>query len=121
MDKLRKILSVETYDFIVVVAPRGDAIAFKDSDVKEEFNSAMQVIKNSPGRNLLIDFSNHNYYGSIIIGSMIRLASLVKERLGKVAVSGVSEDMKAVLNSMNLHKIWIEFEDREEAVRWLNA
>lgn len=121
MDELRKILTVEENELLLIIAPRGDAMSFKDSDVKSEFNSAIAKIENSPGKNLLIDFSNHNYYGSIIIGSMIRMASLVKDRLGKVAISGVSDDMQAVLKAMNLQKMWIEFEDRDEALRWLNA
>ncbi|QDU78993.1 hypothetical protein Pla110_06970 [Polystyrenella longa] len=121
MEMPHKVFPVEVQPRVLVVTPVGDAVAFKDCDVKWELTMILNQLERLPVHHVMIDFSAANYFGSVVIGSMVRLSSLVKGRGGKAAMCGASEDMQVVLDAMNLNQMWSQFQDRNEAVRWLNS
>ncbi|MEZ6047049.1 MAG: STAS domain-containing protein [Planctomycetaceae bacterium] len=121
MDLKHKVFPVEKQPRVLVVTPAGDAVTFKDCDVKWELTTILNMLEKLPFHNLLVDFSGANYFGSTVIGSMVRVASLIRERDGKAAMYGASDEMQVVLDAMNLHQVWSQFEDRNEALRWLNS
>ncbi len=67
--------------------------------------------------NLVVDLSNMNYFGSELIGVLIRLARTVTNGDGRVALCGPSPKMMEVLESMRLTKLWPIFASRDDAMK----
>jgi anti-anti-sigma factor len=67
--------------------------------------------------NLVVDLSNMNYFGSELIGVLIRLARGVTNGNGRAAFCGPSVKMLEVLEGMRLTKLWPIFASRDDATK----
>jgi len=99
----------------LVVSPRGDAVAFRDSDVQHELDTLMGWIADAEVDHLIVDFSGANYYGSTIIGAVVGLARRITAAGGTAVFCNLSNDMQSVLQVMNLDKMWPSFETLKAA------
>jgi anti-anti-sigma factor len=115
-----KVFPSERAGLTLVVAPRGDAVAFRDSDVQNELNDVMSQLEHADVVNLLIDLSASNYFGSTIIGALINMTEKIAERGGRSALCEASDEMEQVLRAMHVDRLWVIFDDKKEALRWLH-
>jgi anti-anti-sigma factor len=60
-------------------------------------------------KHLLVDLSHGNYFGSIILGSLVQLGHAVRNRGGRIGLCGASSDMQDVLRLMKLDHLWEMF------------
>jgi hypothetical protein len=65
----------------------------------------------------VVDLSGNNYFGSIVIGSLVQLGNLVREKGGRIALCGASRDMQDVLRLLKLDSMWEMFPSRRAALR----
>ena len=99
----------------LIVSPRGDAVAFRDSDVHQELDTLMECIDDSEISHLIVDCSGANYYGSTIIGAIVGLARRVTDSGGTAVFCSLSSDMQNVLQIMNIDKMWPMFDSLKAA------
>lgn len=103
----------------LVVDLQGDAPGFGVGSVQTEMSTLVAFAKEPEIRNLIIDLSGSNYYGSLILGEIINLGQVVREKGGRVALAGVSHDMHEILRMMRLDAIWERYPSRAMAIRSL--
>ena len=103
----------------VVVAPKGDAVSFRDSDVVGELNTVLEILDHLGPVDLLIDLSGDDYYGSTIIGAINNMASKVRDAGGRVALCAASQQMLDVIRIMKLDQLWMNFDTRKIALKAL--
>jgi anti-anti-sigma factor len=118
-EKLRdhRVLEVDLFGDTLVVIPAGDAVGFGLNVVNNEVAKVLEVAKSSRVKHLIIDLGRANYFGSVMIGEFMRLGVAVRERGGRIALSGASADMQDVLRIMKLDTMWEVFPRQEDAVR----
>lgn len=118
-EKLRdhRVLEVDLFGDTLVVIPAGDAVGFGLNVVNNEVAKVLEVAKSSRVKHLIIDLGRANYFGSVMIGEFMRLGVAVRERGGRIALSGASADMQDVLRIMKLDSMWEVFPRQDDAVR----
>ena len=115
--KFHKVFPVEMHGSAVVVAPQGDAVSFRDSDVVGELNTVLEILDHLGPVDLLIDLSGDDYYGSTIIGAINNMASKVRDAGGRVALCAASQQMLDVIRIMKLDQLWMNFDTRKIALK----
>lgn len=112
----KRVFAVEQYDKTIVVTPQGDATGFRYTDIHRDTNSLVEMIDRRGIENLVIDFSQVNILGSIIISSIIKLARKVSTKNGKACFCQASDSMREVVSSMNLTRLWPYYDTLNEAI-----
>jgi anti-anti-sigma factor len=122
MDRLErtqfhKVFPAELEGTTLVVAPRGDAVSFRETDVSGELKTLLELA-GSPGIvNLVVDLGSSNYFGSTMIGAINQLGSSFRNAGGRIALCNASPQMNDVLSIMHLDDIWMNFDTRKIALR----
>jgi len=101
----------------LIVVPVVDGCGFRYQQLHVEANSLQRKFETKQFVNLVVDLSNLNYFGSELIGVMIRLARAVTNGNGRAAFCAPSPKMLEVLEGMRLTKLWPIFASREDATR----
>lgn len=115
-----KIFVVEQHDQAIVVTPQGDATGFRYNDVHNETNALLDFIQRGRSIHVVVDFSQVEIIGSIMISSLMKIARKVGERGGQACFCHASDPMREVIRSMNLTKLWPYFDTRETAIASLS-
>lgn len=115
------IYPVEIWGDTLVVIPRGDAAGFNPTAVNSELATITELAQTPPVKHLVIDFGEANYFGSIVLGALVQLAQAVRQRGGRIALCGLSEDMQQVIRLMKLESLWESFPNRSLALRAIAA
>ncbi|WP_437226082.1 STAS domain-containing protein [Planctomicrobium sp. SH661] len=116
-----KIFQVEQADQSLIVTPRGEGSAFRYQDLHLEANAIRAQLSNPQVRNLIIDLSQMEYFGSEFIGALVSLLRETRTRKGKGCFCAASPQMLQVLQNMSLFKLWPHYETRDEAKSELAA
>lgn len=116
MRRFHKVFQMEEKGNTLVVCPLGDALGFRYLDVHNETNAVLRELDNQHLSNLVIDFGGKELFGSIIIGSIIKMARKAGQNGGQVAFCNASPEMMEALETMNLWKLWPYFATGTEAM-----
>ncbi len=108
---------VEEWGDTLVVIPRGDAAGFNPTTVNREMATVTELAQSPEIRHLVIDLSAANYFGSVVLGGLVQLSQAVRNRGGRIAICGASQDMQDILRIMKLDTLWEVFPDRNVALR----
>ncbi len=114
-----KVYKTELLGDTLVVTLQGDSPGFSVGAVQNEMATVVGLAKSPEVRHLIIDLSGSNYYGSLILGEIVNLGQAVKGKGGRVALAGVSDDMKEILRMMRLDAMWERYPYRSMALRAL--
>jgi anti-anti-sigma factor len=101
----------------LIVIPVVEGSGFRYQQLHVEANALQRKFETRQFANLVVDLSNLNYFGSELIGVLIRLARTVTNVDGRVAICGPSPKMLEVLESMRLTKLWPIFASRDDAMK----
>ena len=123
LDKTRhhKIFRADLKHKVLIVAPQGDAIGFRASDVQNELRTLTALVDDPQVLNLLFDFGRAAYFGSVVIGALSSLGTKVRNAGGRVGICNVSEDMRGALEILKLDALWTEFDTQKSALKSLNV
>ena len=121
MIKRFEVFQVEQEGDVMFVIPQGSEHSFRYQTVHHEYNAIYRLLDSSDVKNLVVDFSAVDYLGSVMIGVIIRLSRRVSDGSGKVVLCECSSQMREVLESQNLHKLWPIYPSRKEALQALHA
>jgi anti-anti-sigma factor len=116
MTDTNKVFRLVREESILVVVPQGDSVNFRYNDVHLEANRALRVLDEASIQNLVIDFGHSDYASSVVIGALIRMARQATNHGGKAVICHVNDNMRAILTTMNLFKLWPLYASREEAI-----
>ncbi len=117
LEWLGTIFKIERQGSTLVVIPVVDGCGFRYQQLHVEANSLQRKFEMKSFGNLVVDLCALNYFGSELIGVLIRLARAVTNSQGRVAFCSPSAKMLEVLESMRLNKLWPIFPSREDAIR----
>lgn len=118
MSKIQQIFATSETKGVLVVAPGGDALSYRDVDVAAAVSAMLHRIDALDDPRVVIDLSGSDYYGSVMIGAVSQFAERVRERGGAFAVCGLSPDMRQVLTAMKLAERWPTFDHQRAAVKF---
>ncbi len=118
--QFHKVFLTEVEGHTLIVSPRGDAVGFRDSDVAGELSNLLSLIGTPGIVNLVVDLSSSEYFGSTMIGAINELGTRFREIGGKTALCEVSPQMSDVLEIMHLGDVWMKFDTRKIALRYMS-
>jgi anti-anti-sigma factor len=116
-DWLGSIFKIEPIAKTLIVSPIADGCSFRYQQLHIEANHLQRKFETKAFDNLVMDLENLNYFGTELIGVMIRLARSVTNIGGRSAFCAPSPRMLEVLESMRLTKLWPIFATRAEAIQ----
>jgi anti-anti-sigma factor len=111
------VFAVQAVENVFVVSPQGDSGGFRYNDIHRETNTITDRLQRDQVTNLLIDFSDVEIVGSVMISAIIKIVRQHGTRKGSAAFCGASPTMLDVLQTMNLTRLWPCFDSREEAFK----
>lgn len=118
--QFHKVFPADVEGRTLVVVPRGDAIGFRDTDVAGELKTLLSLA-GSPGIvNLLFDLGSSDYFGSTMIGAINQLGTRFREMNGRTALCNLSPQMSEMLDIMHLSDVWMKFDNRKIALRYMS-
>lgn len=97
---------VEIWRGTLVLRPAGDSVGFSATAMNTELARIRELAKSPDIRHLIVDLSNGNYFGSVVIGELNQLGQVIRERGGRTALAGLSHDMHDVVRVMKLDNLW---------------
>ena len=98
----------------LIVSPVGDLTGFGTNEMQEEVERIVHFLDDPSIRNVVIDLSNSNYYGTAILSVFVRLKEACRE--GQTVLCEVSHDMHLVLELFKLEESFPVYESRRKAV-----
>ena len=117
LEWLGTLFNIDAEGPTLIVIPLVDASGFRYQQLHIEANSLQRKFETKQFANLVVDLSSMNYFGSELIGVLIRLARTVTNGEGRAALCGPSPKMMEVLESMRLTKLWPIFASRDDAMK----
>jgi anti-anti-sigma factor len=111
------IFQIEPTGKALVVIPIADHCGFRYQQLHIEANKLQRMFETRAFEHLVMDLEQLSYFGTELIGVMIRLARAVTNFGGKSAFCAPSPRMLEVLESMRLTKLWPIFASRDEALQ----
>jgi anti-anti-sigma factor len=115
--QFHKVFLVEAKGDTLIVSPTGEAFEFRHSLVISEMNTILELLEEPEVRNLVIDLGREEYFGSVIIGAVNNMINNVLDRGGQVATCNASEEMRNVIQIMNLTERWPNYPSRRKALK----
>jgi anti-anti-sigma factor len=116
-DWLGSIFKIEPVARTLVIMPVADHCGFRYQQLHIEANNLQRKFETRAFEHLVIDLESLSYFGTELIGVMIRLARAVTNIGGRSAFCSPSPRMLEVLESMRLTKLWPIFANRAEAIQ----
>lgn len=115
--RYHKVFPVEVVGNTLIVAPRGDAAGFRDSDVADELKTLEALADDPTHLHLIVDLASAQYFGSTIIGAITSLGRQVRDAGGRVALCNASAETLEMLRIMHLDEMWMNFDSRKIALK----
>ena len=107
-------------EVLMVVLP-DTAITFDDETIQDEAQAVIEQL-NEPGvAHLILDFGHCPYFGSILIGQVIRFHNAVNAKKGQFVICNLSKEAHMLLETSHLLSLWTVVDSREEALALLNS
>jgi anti-anti-sigma factor len=107
--RLHRVYLVDLVGDTLVVKPRGDAAGFSIQAVNSEMATIMGIARDPAVKHLIVDLGGGNYFGSIILGSLVQLNQQIRTQGGRAGLCAASTDMQDVLRLMKLDQMWEMF------------
>jgi len=82
----------------------------------EELKKAFTVLLDGGTRNIILDLKGITFVSSIVLASLVYMLKRAKEVGGNLVLCGITTNVKMVLATTNLDKIFDIYADRDEAV-----
>lgn len=115
----QKVFKVERAGAALIVLPQGPALHFQHNEVHVESNALYRCLDEREIGHVIIDLSDVDYVDSVIISSILRCLTKIKQKRGKSVFCCASENMQELLKCIKLGKLWPSFDTRDEALAFL--
>ena len=114
-----------THGDILIVTPVRDFKSIREAELRDAYNEIYRQFMNNAVRNLIIDFTHVEYFGSTFVGVMIRLANKVRDVGGATVLCRMNDDIRGILKQLMLLEhpktefFWKRSDTRETAIQLL--
>jgi len=115
----QKVFKVERTGGALIVLPQGPALHFQHNEVHVESSALYRCLDDRAIAHVIVDLSDVDYVDSVIISSILRCLTKVKQKRGKSVFCCASENMQELLKCIKLGKLWPSFETRNEALTFV--
>ncbi|QDT36609.1 STAS domain-containing protein [Stratiformator vulcanicus] len=109
------IFMVEPRGDTLVISPKGERAGFSNVDFAVELKRIQQLLASRRYKNVIVDLSLSNYFGSEMIGVINGLLEQAQRNGGRGGVCEISPDMMKGLRIMNLDSHWPIYPSRSQA------
>ncbi|HUG92033.1 MAG TPA: STAS domain-containing protein [Planctomycetaceae bacterium] len=111
-----RIFTVERQDDTLILVLPGTDITFADEEVLTEVDDVLYRLRESGARNLLIDFGQTAYFGSILLGSVLKFGTRLRDSGGRFALCNMSASGREMLRIARFDTLWPIYDTREAAL-----
>jgi len=87
------------------------------ADIDQQMLAVLDKLQETGARHLVLDLSQAQFFGTPVLGAMVKVWKKVSQDGGQMALCNVSEDIQKVLHLTKLHTLWPIHSSREEALR----
>ena len=116
----QKVFKVERVGASLIVLPQGPALHFNHHEVHIESSALYRCLDERAIAHVIVDLSDVDYVDSVIISSILRCLTKMKQKRGKSVFCCASENMQELLKCIKLGKLWPSFDTREEALTFVS-
>lgn len=88
-----------------------------EPEIVQETAELLELINTSRPANLVIDLSQSDYLGTVMLSAVLRLWKRIAERGGNMALCNVSQKVVQILRFSRLDTIWTICGSRDQALR----
>ncbi|OHB73167.1 MAG: hypothetical protein A2V70_18100 [Planctomycetes bacterium RBG_13_63_9] len=107
---------METEGNTLVVVPLGSVSSLAGESAKPELDSLLEQLEQGQIRNVVVDFLNVSYFGTIMLATMHTIWKRVRESGGKMALCNLSVVGHEILRISGFDTLWPICDSREEAM-----
>ena len=111
-----KIFEIERVDDVLVVNPRGDLGSLEDQEIGLELKSTLELLQQHSINRVVIDFSTSRFFGSTMLGAVIKLWKRISANNGRMALCCLSDHEREVLKATKLDGVWPQLPTRLAAI-----
>ena len=86
----------------LVAAFRGDIATHRYSEMRDDYNAICRQLGEADPKRLIIDLTETRFFGSLFIGMMMKLAVSTWNQDGHVALCGLSDQLKDLMQKLML-------------------
>lgn len=115
MDHMHPNISID-YHGPIVIATLEDEKVLDETQLEGLEGSFMPLIEQSPGIQLIIDFTNVKFLTSSVLGLLIRISKKVYETGGTLRLCSINPKIQEVFKITRLDKIFEIFKSYEDAM-----
>lgn len=108
--------TVERCRTALIVTPRGDISTLQEQDVLAELRDALDSVARDPQCSIIVDLENAPYFGSSMLGALIKLWRSVAGGPGRMILCNISDAVLDILRVTRLDAVWEICPTRDEAL-----
>jgi anti-anti-sigma factor len=112
-----RIFDIEQYGDTIVLAP---TVNLRESDyegIEEGARDIFELLDSSPFRNIVLDFSRTDFYGSTALGFFLRLWKRARKQDGQLVFCNLSDYEREILQVARLDQLWLICSSKSEALQ----
>lgn len=106
---------------VLIIAPQGDVGSLDDQEIQADLSELLQQLRTCEPCSVLIDLEHAPYFGSTMLGALIKVWRHASGANGRVVVCNVSEFVRDILNVTKLDVVWPVFATRQQALEGLRG
>lgn len=103
----------------LVLAVHGTVSSLGDESALNELERVISEVSQGAVRNVLVDFGQSSYFGSVLLETLRRIWNEVHPRGGRMALCNVSPVGKEILQIAKFDQLWPIVETRKDAMKLL--
>lgn len=115
------LLQYEIEGTALIVIPRGDCSSLEAAILEEELREILKQVVSCGVTGLVVDLEQAPYFGSTMLGGLIRLWRSMKLVHGRLVLCNVSPGELEVLSATRLDSVWSVFPSRAAALEALRS
>jgi anti-sigma B factor antagonist len=100
----------------IIVVPTVDLREFDFQRIEDGAGQILHLLNGTGVKNIVLDFSKTDYYGSTALGFFVKLWKKVRQQNGRMSFCNISEHETEILRITHLDHLWPVFSERHDAV-----
>ncbi|MBS0265885.1 MAG: STAS domain-containing protein [Planctomycetes bacterium] len=109
----------ESIGNVLILSPAIDLGSLHEPEIIHETEDLLDIINHPDGEpiHMVVDLSHSEYFGTALLGAIVKLWKRVSQRGGRLAICNVSQNVLQVLHVTRLNAIWPIHNSRDEAIK----
>lgn len=113
--EIQDLFSFESDRGVLIITAKAE-LGSLQADIERGLGNVFSEIQRSGLKHVLLDFSHSDFFGTMVLGAMVRLWKRISLDQGRMALCNVSEPIAEVLRFTKLYTLWPIYADRQEAL-----